>query len=268
MIQKKALTQGGEGGAMKTLLAGLFFASIWVAVSAIGAPDEQKVQAAVVNKPTVVVQSLPEVKSTQVAVSKPSPACANATGVRLTVLAKYGIMCTPEGRFIVPPITDQKISLTERLAVIELLALNEGVPPTLLKAICWQEGWDRFALRRCENWYKTGGVLKNNKGQVIFSAAPGEAIKSFDGNGLCAFQITLRWHPEVDANRLRTDFTYCVQEAIRILLGGSRPASQDLGAWDGNISHYGDGNNGAYHTAVLAIANKAPVNPETSQPAW
>lgn len=254
---------------MKILLAGLFFASIWVAVSAIGDYESHDVQAAVVeNKPTTVVQSLPEVKSTPTVLPKAKTPCEAATGIRLVVIAKYGIMCTPDGHFIIPPISDRTISLSERLAVIELMALDAGVPPALLKAICWQEGWDRFTNRRCENWYEAGGATHGKSGEVVFSAVPGETIKSFDGYDLCAFQVSSRIHAKVDLDRIRTDFTYCMNQAIRILVGSARPSSNDITVWETNVRRYGPGNNQSYWPIVLSIANNPPVNPGTGQPAW
>lgn len=167
--------------------------------------------------------------------------CTGAGGTRGMVMKKFNITCDGADKYNVPPITDHSITLSERLEVIEMLALSEGIPPVLLKAICWQEGWDRFTGGRCENWYKNGQV-----------------ITSGDGNGLCAFQITLRWHPESDVSKLRTDFTYCVKEGIRILVGLGKPNSQEVTAWERNVRRYGDGNNGSYWPIVLSHAQRQP----------
>lgn len=168
------------------------------------------------------------------------------------VMKKYNIRKEGE-RYIIPPITDRGITLTERFAVIEMVAVNEKIPPSVLKAICWQEGWDRFSGRRCENWYKgSGGV-----------------ITSADGNGLCAYQITLRWHPETDAARIRNDFTYCVQEGARVVLSTARPADdKNPLAWEANIKRFGPGNNPSYIGIVMNFLRNPPVNPDTGKPAW
>lgn len=196
------------------------------------------------------------------------PVAAPKTNARLTeVMAKYRISLTANGRYQIPPITDKAISLTHRLRVIEMAAANEGIPTALLKAICWVEGWDRFTGERCQNWYRTGGTVM--VGGRLFSAAPGEVVKDRDGNGLCAFQITLRWHPESDANRLKTDFTYCVREAARILVGAApKPASPSIEAWEMNTRRYGNWNNANYWPQVRRQALNPPINPETGQPAW
>lgn len=183
----------------------------------------------------------PDIKAVESQNKSGAYACNNVSDEQRRVISKYKITCGPGGKYSIPPITDKNISLPERLEVIEMLALNESIPPTLLKAICWQEGWDRFTGSRCENWYKSGQV-----------------ITSGDGNGLCAFQITLRWHPESDANRLRTDFTYCVREGIRVLIGLGKPSSPEIGAWERNVRRYGDGNNGQYWPLVLSHAQRQP----------
>ncbi len=168
------------------------------------------------------------------------------------VMKKYNIQKNGE-RFVIPEITDKSINLAERLTVIEMVATNERIPPSVLKAICWQEGWDRYTGRRCENWYKgSGGV-----------------ITSADGNGLCSFQITLRWHPETDEARIRRDFTYCVTEGARVVLQTARPADdKNPLAWEPNIKRFGPGNNPSYIGIVMNFLRNPPVNPDTGKPAW
>lgn len=190
-----------------------------------------------------------------IAVSNPSvPPAANSSPSSVgkeAMMKKFGIRKEGE-RYVIPAITDHSISLTERLLVIEMVAENWGIPSSLLKAICYQEGWDRYTGRRCENWYSSGKV-----------------ITSADGNGLCAFQITLRWHPESNAELLRTDFHYCVEEASRILVGRAvRPSNTNPYAWEPNVRQYGDGNNGTYWSKVRGFLDHIPTNPETGKPAW
>lgn len=198
----------------------------------------------------------------------------NSTADFSSIMNKYGITKSADGKFSIPPITDRGITLTERLMVIEMVANNFGIPPALLKAICWQEGWDRFSGRRCENWYAKGGTVSYNNsfGKGSFVATAGEAIKSFDVNGFCAFQITLRWHPksESDVARLKNDFTYCVNDGARILVGkGPNPPPPDnIDAWGERVWAYGDRNNPNYRPIVLNFAKNPPVNPDTGKPAW
>lgn len=175
--------------------------------------------------------------------SAPTIAPVTTGSIVEKTMTKYNITRDAAGKYVVPPITDKNISLAERLAVIEMIATNHGIPPLLFKAICWVEGWDRYNGRRCQMWYDNGSPVISVTG------------------ALGAMQVSPKWHPESDATRLGNDFTYNLNESARILLGGKvSPSTTEISRWESLVKRYGN--------AAIADQYWSAVYTTVVQPPW
>ena len=191
------------------------------------------------------------VSTPQAVVAVPAPVEVNTPLRRVVSRYKIGF---DGNRFVIPPITDKKITLGERLAIISLVAQNYQIPYPLLGAICFQEGWDKYTGQRCENWYQNGTIVTSSSG------------------AMCALQIYSPAHPEVDKSRLKTDFTYCVEQGARILVEKRGPKSlTNPYDWaESTMAYFGLGKpaTAAYWQAVKSFINNPPIVPETGAKAW
>lgn len=98
-------------------------------------------------------------------------------------------------------------------ALLEEVALSKGIPPTILKAIAYTE---------------------SNYRQF----KDGQPLLSFDGVSWGIMQVTPKFYPDLDIERLKYDIRYNIEAGADILLGkwgygfGSNPLIPKIGAGD------------------------------------
>lgn len=100
--------------------------------------------------------------------------------------------------------------------IIDEVALNKGIPPTILKAIAYTESNYR--------------QFKN-----------GQPLLSFDGVSWGIMQVTPKFYPELDVEKLKYDIEYNLEAGANILLGkwdygfGTKPRIPRIGTSDMRI---------------------------------
>lgn len=99
-------------------------------------------------------------------------------------------------------------------SILEEVALNKGIPPTILKAIAYTE---------------------SNYRQFYY----GKPLLSFDGVSWGVMQVTPKFYPDLDIEKLKYDIRYNIEAGADILLGkwgygfGTNPIIPKIG--DGDI---------------------------------